>query len=524
MNLMSSFRNTDISVPSKLAQILLACAGLLIYSTAGAIEVVPYPRPVIDAPNAHFALNVDGKPIDCVETTMQVGYAHFSFSGRVLVELTASESIETFDLSPHRLGIEAKSTGNRLTFWIDRPCKLHLRVNQLPRFFIFADRMESRVPKAGTDKTRLLTDFDVTPDAPETQTKEIQHAINAVASEGGVLVVPKGVYLSGTLNLPSNSTLYLEPGALIRGTTQLADYPRGPGGMAQLRLDGIENVRILGRGVIDNNGLAMRAQFLPDRKRGRVKMLVARRCRNVLVEDVVLRDSGVWCVHPFESNNLTFRNLKIISVSRAETGPDTSHNTDAFDPDNSSNILIEDNFMSVDDDAIAVKLANGERRDMRDVVFRNNVIWTTCAALKIGTEVFGHTVHDVTFAGNDVIHADSGIVVQCYRGGYVDGAKWIDNHFEQIGLVPNSSPHRKGLDIYVNSGSRESFGEIRNLLLSRNSFERRNPRPSMIRATGSKHIVENVSIEQLEIDGEIADSLTNAQLKVDRSAKRIRLR
>ena len=46
----------------------------------------------------------------------------------------------------------------------------------------------------------------------------------------------------------------------------------------------------------------------------------------------------------------------------------------------------------------------------------------------------------------------------------------------------------------------------------------------MIRAAGSKHIVENVTIEQLEIDGEISDSLPNEQLKVDHDAKRIRLR
>lgn len=496
---------------------------LLTCGTATA-KVVAHPRLAIDAPSENFTLEVDGVAVDCIDTVMQVGYAHLSFSGRVRVELSASEPIESFDLSPHRSGIKARARGRRLTFWIDRPCKLHLRVNDLPRFFIFADGIEQRTSDPSADYNFYLTDFDVTSSPTIVQTEGIQRAIDFVASRHGTLIVPAGVYLSGTLILPSNLTLDLRPGAVIRGTTRLSDYPRGPGGQAQLRMDDAENVRICGRGVIDNNGSAMRAQFLPDRKRGRVKMLVAQRARNVVVEDVVLRDAGVWCIHPFESENLRFRNLKIISVSRAETGPNTSHNTDAFDPDNSSHVLIEDNFISVDDDAIAVKLANGKRRDMNHIVFRNNVVWTTCAALKIGTEVFGHTARNVVFEGNDIIHADSGIVVQCYRGGYVDSAKWIDNHFEQIGLVPNNSPHRKGLDIYVNSGSKDSFGEIRNLLLARNAFERRNPRRSMIRGAGSKHIVDNVVINRLTIAGEQALSLRDAQLHVDRDVQRVELR
>lgn len=499
-------------------------ASCLVTLSATAANVSPFPRPECDAANADFRLTVDETPVECISTTMQVGYAHFSFTGKVRVDLTASEPIETFDLSPHRLGIEAESKGNRLSFWIDRPCKLHLQINQLPRFFLFAERPESRAPNPAARGTFVLTDFGVSSASQGVQTRQIQRAIDFAAARRGTLVVPPGVYRSGTLTVPSNLTLYLQPGAVIRGTAQLADYPRGSGGLTQLRMTDAANVRICGRGVIDNNGLAMRNQFLPDRKRGRIKMLVAERCRDVVIEDVVLRDAGVWCIHPVESKNLQFRNLKIISVSRTETGPDTSHNTDAFDPDNSSNVLIEDNFISVDDDAIAIKLANGRRRDMSNIVFRDNVVWTTCAALKIGTEVFGHTVRNVVFQGNDILHADSGIVVQCYRGGYVEGAKWIDNHFEQIGVVPNHSPHRKGLDIYVNSGSRDNFGEITNLLLARNVFERRNPRPSLIRGSGAAHLVDGVMIDRLTIAGQVANSLQEAQIRVDQDVRHVSIR
>lgn len=118
----------------------------------------------------------------------------------------------------------------------------------------------------------------------------------------------------------------------------------------------------------------------------------------------------------------------------------------------------------------------------------------------------------------------AGSVVQCYRGGYVDGAKWIDNHFEQIGLVPNNSPHRKGLDFYVNSGSKESFGEIRNVLLSHNVFERRNPRRSMIRGAGAAHVVDGIVIDRMQIAGEPADSLESARLHVDHDVQNVEFR
>jgi polygalacturonase len=418
----------------------------------------------------------------------------------------------------------AQANGNVLEFDLDEPCKLHLQINKLPRLFLFAEAPETPVPDLKSEDVRLLTSLDVVSSNSLTQTEQIQNALNATAARGATLFVPPGIYRTGTLELPSNLNLYLAPGAILKGTAQTKDYQRKRGEPAQLLLDNARNVRIFGRGTIDNNGLAMRAQFLPDRDQGRVRMLLARNCRNVTVEGIVLRDSAVWCVHTVESRDMKFRNLKIISVSRAETGPDTSHNTDGFDPDNSSNILIEDNFISVDDDAIAVKLARGKRRDMRNVIFRDNVIWTTCSALKIGTEVHDFTVRNVLFANNDIIHADTGIVVQCYRGGYVDGARWIGNHFEQVGTVANNSPHRKGANIYINAQSRDNFGGIRNLHIKDNSFERFSERRSMIRAAQPNQVVENVWFENLQIAAERRITAKAAEIAVDQDAVSVEFR
>jgi polygalacturonase len=494
------------------------------YSESVFADVIAYPRPLGDKANSEYRVSVNGMEVDSIATVMDVGYAHFGFSGKVRVTVRSSEPIETYDLSPHRLKIEAQIRGNSLTFVIDKPRKLHLRINNLKRFFIFADAIENDAPDPIADGVYLLTDLGVASSPHLVQTSEIQEALNIVASKSGTLYVPRGMYLSGTLRLPSNLILYLAPGSIIKGTAQLEDYESGSGGLAQLRMDNANNVRIFGRGVIDNNGFTLRNQFLPDRGKGRTKMLVANRCKELVIEGIILRDSGVWCIHPMESSNMRFENLKIISVARSETGPDTSHNTDAFDPDNSSTIVMENNFISVDDDAIAVKLKSGRRTDMHDIVFRQNVIWNVCSALKIGTEVHDFTVRDVLFENNDIIHTDTAIVVQCYRGGYVDGVTWTGNHFEQVGTIPNESPHRKGADFYINTRSESSFGEVRNLFIKDNTFEKFSKQPSMIRANGKKQLVENVVIENLVMANQRRSSPEASQIEIDRSVKNVEFR
>src|SRR5262245_20597236 len=69
--------------------------------------VTPYPPPPGDAANDQYSVKVNGVEIPSVKTGMDVGYAHFAFDGKARVEIKASEPIKEFNLSPHRLGIQA---------------------------------------------------------------------------------------------------------------------------------------------------------------------------------------------------------------------------------------------------------------------------------------------------------------------------------------------------------------------------------------------------------------------------------
>ncbi len=64
--------------------------------------------------------------------------------------------------------------------------------------------------------------------------KAIQQAIDA-CNKQGIVVVPKGVYLTGALFFKSYMTLYIEEGAILKGSSDLAHYP-----IVRSRFEGIE--------------------------------------------------------------------------------------------------------------------------------------------------------------------------------------------------------------------------------------------------------------------------------------------
>ncbi|MFC1718451.1 glycosyl hydrolase family 28 protein, partial [Candidatus Poribacteria bacterium] len=167
-----------------------------------------------------------------------------------------------------------------------------------------------------------------------------------------------------------------------------------------------QNVRIKGRGVIDGQGRALRLST-DNSSNGRMKLIRSLRATDCTVEGVILRDAGTWSIHLIESSDLRFTNYKLISNTILDDpGFPWELNTDGFDPDNSSHVIIENGFISCSDDAIAVKLGNGTRRDMSDIQFRDNVVWTVKSALKIGTEVYNQKMTDIVFENNEVVHAN----------------------------------------------------------------------------------------------------------------------
>ena len=121
-------------------------------------------------------------------------------------------------------------------------------------------------------------------DGAHLDTAAIQAAIDAcAAARGGIVFVPPGRYLSGTIFLKSNVTLHLAAAATILGSTNLAHYATGiqPCGFVNhphldkclVYADKAENVAITGPGTIDGQGRAF-PLVGPDGKAGQRPMLL----------------------------------------------------------------------------------------------------------------------------------------------------------------------------------------------------------------------------------------------------------
>ena len=113
-------------------------------------------------------------------------------------------------------------------------------------------------------KRFVISDYGAVGDGVTLNTKTIQAAIDVCAADGGgVLVVPKGSFLSGALYFKQGVGLLVEKDGVLKSTTALADFPpiytRWEGierywTSAFLNFIGMKNVEVSGQGMIDGSG------------------------------------------------------------------------------------------------------------------------------------------------------------------------------------------------------------------------------------------------------------------------------
>ena len=114
-----------------------------------------------------------------------------------------------------------------------------------------------------------VSEFGAVGDGAAVNTVPLQKAIDACAVQGGgVVKVPAGKYVTGTLQLKSGVTLHLDHDAVLLGSTNAADYVNvdpfvaGDGvtqGYALVVAMDATNVGIEGEGTIDGRGKEVKA-------------------------------------------------------------------------------------------------------------------------------------------------------------------------------------------------------------------------------------------------------------------------
>ncbi|GAB3412848.1 rhamnogalacturonidase [Niabella aquatica] len=227
-------------------------------------------------------------------------------------------------------------------------------------------------------KKYRITDHGVVNDSSRIQTEKIQAVIDKAAGNGGgVIVVPKGTFLSGSLFFKPKTHLYLEEGATLKGSDDISHFAlietRMEGQMlkyfaALVNADKVDGFTISGKGTLNGNGLTywkhfwLRREFNPkctNMDEMRPRLLYISHSKNVQVSGIRLINSPFWTSHYYKCENLKLLDLYIY----APQAPVKAPSSDAIDLDVCKNVLIKNCYMSVNDDAVALKGGKGPFAD-----------------------------------------------------------------------------------------------------------------------------------------------------------------
>lgn len=307
-------------------------------------------------------------------------------------------------------------------------------------------------------------------------TEAINKAITETTNKGGgTVVIPRGIWLTGPIELKSNINLHLADGALLIFSKDFKDYPlvkTSFEGLNTIRTvspisaRNVENIAITGNGTIDGNGDAWRyvkkgkltdsqwkekvasggvlsedkkiwfpsessklgyklsSNFnVPDKITEaeyeqvhdflRPVMVSIISSDRVLLDGPTFQNSPAWNIHPLMSSNIIIRNLNV-------RNPWYSQNGDGLDLESCKNVLIYNNTFDVGDDAICIK--SGKDKDGRDramptenVIIKNNTVYHAHGGFVIGSEM-SSGVRNIHVSGATFIGTDIGLRFKTTRG------------------------------------------------------------------------------------------------------------
>jgi polygalacturonase len=328
----------------------------------------------------------------------------------------------------------------------------------------------NNLPKAALPSfkkdTLSIVKYGAKPDGITLNTKSINDAIVACSKKGGgVVLVPKGLWLTGPIVLKSNVNLYVSTAAIVLFSNNFNDYPLVEAnweGKRQMRNqspisgENLTNIAITGKGVIDGNGDAWRMVgkdrlterewknkvasgglvsadgklWYPSEKTKkaheeklngviengkdmkhfesikdylRPNLLVLTSCKKVLLEGVTFQYSPAWNLHTLLCEDLTFKNVFVKTQEYAQNG-------DGVDIESCKNVLVDGCKFDVGDDGICIKSGRDEEGRKRgkpteNVVVRNSTVYHAHGGFVIGSEMSGGAknifVYDCNFIGTD---------------------------------------------------------------------------------------------------------------------------
>jgi hypothetical protein len=302
-----------------------------------------------------------------------------------------------------------------------------------------------------SQKTYNVLDFGAKGDSTTVNTRSIQSAIDKCNQEGGgMVVIPHGTFISATLFLKSNVTLYLSEGAVLKGIADMQAYKQVyRSNYAFIYAEGQENIAILGRGIIHGNG--EHKVFQSDDHfngiKNRPNTIFFAECSNIQLKDYTLLNGARWCTKLDNCNNVLVDGVSVISHAVA--------NNSALELDDCHGVRVSNCYVDVGDDGICTKSYSSY--GVKNVVITNCVIKSLSNGLKLGAVSKG-SFEDITFS-NCVIYDTrlSGITIQNADGSRVERVTFT-----------NITMHNVNGGIFFKIGARNNVkpGMIKDVMIS----------------------------------------------------------
>ena len=378
----------------------------------------------------------------------------FDFEGRVTVKVTLNneEALENVKVTPAMYNITPTVEGNTVTFTLDYPTTYTLEYNNQ------------------TDKVVHLITREIETDAPDPENLPED-----------VLYIGPGVYKADAIPITSNKTVYIAGGALVYG---------------QIRGGSVENVKIIGRGIISGEiyPRTVATEFtIP---------FEFQRSKNISVDGITFLDSAGWTINAYFLDGFKMNDIAII------TG---RGNGDGISIQSCKNVEVTNCFVRSWDDSLVVK--NYNMGESENVLFNNITIWTDLAqSMEVGYECYGATMKNIHFNNITVLHNFHKAVISIHNAdqAIIDGVKFTNITVEDAhndGDNPNETYDNLFLDfqvLYNNewTSSGQTRGKVKNVIVQNvlvlKALENINSKISGFDATYS---IDNVQLNNIKYNG-----------------------
>lgn len=363
--------------------------------------------------------------------------ASFDFSGIVEVQVTAVKGkIGQSRIRPLALNVPSKVKGNTINFILRSPANLSIEFNNdiFHNLHLFANPLEINPPK---------------PIDP-----------NVIYFGPGVHEIP-----NEKLNVQSNTTVYLAGGAILKG---------------QIRLEGVSNVRICGRGMVDQE--IKLGIHIANSKNIKVEGIFASQCLT----------GG--------SDQVLIENVKTISFFGWGDGMNIMAST---------NVLFDKVFIRSSDDCTTVY---GTRKDFKggcqNITMKNSTLWADVGhPILIGTHGNSENpelLENLSYSNIDIL--DHKEKQQDYQGclsinvGDNNTAKNV--LFENIRIEDFREGQLLNLRVFYNAKYCTAPGSgIENVLFRNIDYAGKNAGTSIIAGYNEQRKIKNIVFENLKING-----------------------